>query len=84
MTTPIVPKQRSAAWRRTMESAREQAIEMLERIGPNADHLPDEPRKAQHRKLTADLERIVQVVDQHLRDAQAGKRLRTARRAASS
>lgn len=73
-------KTRSAAWRRGMKEHRRQAMGMLEQIGPNADHLPQAAQKKKHKKLTADLERVVRVIDQHLREARpetpAPRRLR--------
>jgi hypothetical protein len=65
-----VTNKRSAAWRRDMKKHRLQATGMLEQIGPNADHLLQADQKRKHKQLTADLERVVYVIDQHLRDAQ--------------
>jgi hypothetical protein len=59
-------KRRSPAWYRGVERARAQAIALLKRIGPNADELTDEERKKMHRKLAADLHRLVRVIDKHL------------------
>jgi hypothetical protein len=64
-----VTKKRSAAWRRDMKKHRLQAIGMLEQLGPNADHLPQAAQKQKHEKLTAALEHVVYVIDQHLREA---------------
>jgi hypothetical protein len=73
VTAKKITKKRSAAWRRTMEDSRRKAVGMLEQIGPNADHLPEEARKEEHRKLTAEIERVVHVIDRHLREAQPEK-----------
>jgi hypothetical protein len=59
-------KKRSPAWYRGVERARAQAVALLKRIGPNADQLTDEERKKMHRKLAADLQRLVRVIDKHL------------------
>ena len=59
-------KKGSPAWRRGVERARAQAVALLKRIGPNADQLTDEERKKMHRKLAADLQRLVRVIDKHL------------------
>ena len=62
-------KVRSEAWRRAMKAHRREALGMLDRIGPNTDHLPDAAQKTKHRKLTAALKRVVHVINQHLREA---------------
>jgi len=59
-------KKRSPAWYRGVERARAQAVALLKRIGPNADQLTDEERKKMHRKLAADLQRLVRIIDKHL------------------
>jgi hypothetical protein len=72
MPTAGIRKKRNVAWHRAMNSARRQAIGLLERLGPNADHLPEAARKKAHAKLVAELERVVEVIDQHLREAKRG------------
>jgi hypothetical protein len=59
-------KKGSPAWRRGVERARAQAVALLKRIGPNADQLTDEERKKMHKKLAADLQRLVRHIDKHL------------------
>jgi hypothetical protein len=65
MAGPI-SKKGSPAWRRGVERARAQAVALLKRIGSNADQLTDEERKKMHRKLAADLQRLVRHIDKHL------------------
>lgn len=62
-------KVRSEAWRRAMKAHRREAIGMLERIGPNADHLPHAAQRRKHKTLTTALKRVVHVINQHLREA---------------
>jgi hypothetical protein len=69
LPTAGIRKKRNVAWHRAMNSARRQAIGLLERLGPNADHLSEAARKKAHAKLVAELERVVEVIDQHLREA---------------
>ena len=59
-------KERSPAWYRGVERARAQAVALLKRIGPNPDLLSDDERKKMHRKLAADLQRLVRIIDKHL------------------
>ena len=59
-------KKGSPAWRRGVERARAQAVALLKRIGPNPDQLSDEQRKRILKKLTADLQRLLQHIDEHL------------------
>jgi hypothetical protein len=59
-------RRRSPAWYRGVERARAQAVALLKRIGPNPDLLSDAERKKIHRKLAADLQRLVRVIDKHL------------------
>ena len=66
-------KKGSPAWRRGVERARAQAVALLKRIGPNADQLTDEERKKMHRKLAADLQRLVREIDKHLAEIPAQK-----------
>lgn len=66
-------KKGSPAWRRGVERARAQAVALLKRIGPNADQLTDEERKKMHRKLAADLQRLVRAIDKHLAEIPAEK-----------
>jgi hypothetical protein len=49
-----------------MERFRREAGAMLDRIGPNADHLPEEWRKEAHRKMKANLEQLVESIDKNL------------------
>jgi hypothetical protein len=70
MRAPEIRKKRNAAWHRAMTGARKQAIGMLERLGPDADHLPEDARKEAHAKLVKELKRVVDVIDRHLREAQ--------------
>jgi hypothetical protein len=64
-------KKGSPAWRRGVERARAQAVALLKRIGPNADQLSDEERRKMHRKLAADLQRLVRAIDKHLAEVPA-------------
>ena len=59
-------KKGSPAWRRGVERARAQAVALLKRIGPNADQLTDDERRKMHKKLAADLQRLVRHIDEHL------------------
>lgn len=70
--TGSTSKKGSPAWRRGVERARAQAVALLKRIGPNADQLSDEERKKMHRKLAADLQRLVRVIDKHLAEIPPG------------
>jgi len=63
-------KKGSPAWRRGVERARAQAVALLKRIGPNPDQLSDEQRKRILKKLTADLQRLVRHIDEHLAEVQ--------------
>lgn len=65
-------KKGSPAWRRGVERARAQAVALLKRIGPNADELTDEERKKIHKKLAADLQRLVRHIDKHLAEVPRG------------
>jgi len=69
MTIQETPKRRNAAWHRAMKGARRDAIGMLDRLGPNADHLPGAAEKAAHKKIVGQLKHVVQVIDRHLREA---------------
>lgn len=70
--TGSTSKKGSPAWRRGVERARAQAVALLKRIGPNADQLTDEERRKMHRKLAADLQRLVRVIDKHLAEIPGG------------
>ena len=59
-------KKGSPAWRRGVERARAQAVALQRRIGPNTDQLSDEQRKNLLKRLAADLQRLVRVIDKHL------------------
>ena len=63
-------KKGSPEWRRGVERARAQAVALLKRIGPDAEHLTEEERRKMHRKLAADLQRLVRAIDRHLAEAQ--------------
>src|SRR5215470_155612 len=60
MTIQETPKRRNAAWHRAMKGARRDAIGMLDRLGPNADHLPGAAEKAAHKKIVGQLKHVVQ------------------------
>jgi hypothetical protein len=64
-------KKGSPAWRRGVERARAQAVALLKRIGPDADKLTEQEERQMHRKLAADLQRLVQVIDRHLAEIPA-------------
>ncbi len=72
MTIQETPKKRNAAWHRAMKDARREAVGLLDRLGPNADHLPDAAQKTQHRHIVGQLKRVVRVIDRHLREARPG------------
>ena len=72
MTIPETPKTRNVAWHRAMRVARRDAIGMLDRLGPNADHLPGAAQKAEHKNIVRQLKRVVRVIDRHLREARGG------------
>jgi hypothetical protein len=65
-------KKGSPVWRRGVERARAQAVALLKRIGPNADRLTEEELKKMHRKLAADLQRLVRDIDRHLAETLPG------------
>jgi hypothetical protein len=71
MTIQETPKKRNLAWHRAMKDARREAIGMLHRLGPNADHLRDEAQKAEHKYIRGQLRHVVQVIDRHLREARS-------------
>ena len=70
-------KERSPAWYRGVERARAQAVALLKRIGSNPDLLSDEERRNMHRKLAADLQRLVRVIDKHLMENAPRRRSRS-------
>jgi enoyl-CoA hydratase/carnithine racemase len=69
MTIEETPKKRNAAWHRAMKGARREAMGLLDRLGPSADHLPDAAQKAAHKNIVDQLERVIKVIDKHLREA---------------
>jgi hypothetical protein len=69
MTIQGTPKKRNVAWHRAMKAARREAIGMLDRLGPNADHLAGKTKKAEHKNIVGQLKRVVQVIDRHLQEA---------------
>ena len=66
-------KKGTPEWSRGVERARAQAVALLKRIGPDAEHLTEEERRKMHRKLAADLQRLVRAIDRHLAEAQTEK-----------
>lgn len=66
MKTGSSSKKGSPAWRRGVERARAQAVALQKRIGPNTDQLTDDERKKLLRRLAADLQRLVRIIDKHL------------------
>jgi hypothetical protein len=73
MTTQETPKHRNVAWHRAMKGHRRDAIALLDKLGPNADHLPGSAQKAEHKAIVSKLKRVVQVIEQHLREARPDK-----------
>ena len=67
-------KKGSPAWRRGVERARAQAVALQKRIGPNTDQMTDDQRKKLLKRLAADLQRLVQVIDKHLAEIPLGIR----------
>ena len=59
-------KKGSPEWNRGVERARAQAVALLKLIGPNAERLTEEERRQMHKKLAANLQRLVRVIDRHL------------------
>lgn len=73
MTIQETPKNRNVAWHRAMKGHRRDAIALLDKLGPNADHLPGSAQKAEHKAMVDKLKRVVLVIDQHLREARPAK-----------
>ena len=73
MTIQETPKTRNVAWHRAMKGHRRDAIALLDRLGPNADHLPGRAQKAEHKAIVGKLKRVVEVIERHLREARLDK-----------